>query len=50
MGIDILNCKCNCNENQGASFIFDEISDDYLPIKRRKNSLTKNVDNLFCNS
>jgi hypothetical protein len=50
MGIDILNCKCNCNENQGASFIFDEISDDYLPKKRRKNSLNKNVDNFLCNS
>ena len=49
MGIDALNCKCNCNENQGASFIFEEISDDYLPIKRRRNSLIKNVNSIFCN-
>lgn len=50
MGIDVLDCKCNCNENQGASFIFEEISDDYLPIKRRRNSLIKNVNSIFCNS
>ena len=50
MGLDILNCKCNCNENQGASFIFEEISDDYLPLKRKRSSLIKNVNSLFCNS
>ena len=50
MGIDVLNCKCNCNENQGASFIFEEISDDYLPIKRKRHSLIKNVNSLLCNS
>ena len=50
MGIDVLNCKCNCNENQGASFIFEEISDDYLPIKRKRNSIIKNVNSFFCNS
>ena len=50
MGIDILDCKCNCNENQGASFIFEEISDDYLPLKRKRNSIIKNVNSFLCNS
>ena len=47
MGIDIENCKCNCNDNQGASFIFEEISDDYLPVKRKCSSLLRSF---FCNS
>ena len=50
MGIDVLNCKCNCNENQGSSFIFEEISDDYLPVRRKRSSLLKNVNSFLCNS
>lgn len=50
MGNGIFNCKCNCNENQGASFIIEEISDDYFPIKRKRNSLIKNFNSLLCNT
>ena len=50
MGIDVLNCKCNCNENQGSSFIFEEISDDYLPVRRKRSSLIKNFNSFLCNS
>ena len=50
MGNGLFNCKCNCNENQGASFIIEEISDDYYPIKRKRNSIIKNVNSLFCSA
>ena len=50
MGNGLFNCKCNCNENQGASFIIEEISDDYYAIKRKRNSIIKNVNSLFCST
>ena len=49
MGVDSLNCKCNCSDNQGDSFIFDGVSDDYFPIKRKKNTYIKRVNNILCN-
>ena len=50
MGIDSLNCQCNCSENQGDSFIFEGVSDYYFPIKRKKNTYMKKVNNILCSS
>ena len=50
MGIESLNCKCNCSENQGDSFIFEGVSDNYFPIRRKKNTYMKKVNNILCNT
>lgn len=50
MGIDSLNCQCNCSENQGDSFIFEGVSDYYFPIKRKKNTYMKKVNNILCST
>ena len=50
MGLDSLNCQCNCSENQGDSFIFEGVSDYYFPIKRKRNTYMKKVNNILCNS
>ena len=50
MGLDALNCQCNCSENQADSFIFEGVTDYYLPIKRKRNTYIKNANNIFCNS
>ena len=49
MGIDSLNCQCNCSE-QGDSFIFEGVSDYYFPIKRKKNTYMKKVNNILCST
>ena len=50
MGVESLNCKCNCSENQGDSFIFEGVSDNYFPIRRKKNTYMKKVNNILCNT
>ena len=50
MGMESLNCKCNCSENQGDSFIFEGVSDNYFPIRRKKNTYMKKVNNILCNT
>ena len=50
MGMESLNCKCNCSENQGDSFIFEGVSDNYFPIKKKKNTYMKKVNNILCNT
>ena len=50
MGVDSLNCQCNCSENQGDSFIFEGVSDYYFPIKRKRNTYMKKVNNILCNT
>ena len=50
MGLEALNCQCICSENQGESFIFDGVSDNYFPIKRKRNSKIKSVNSFFCNA
>ena len=49
MGLEALNCQCNCSENQD-SFIFEGVTDQYFPIKRKKNTYVKKVNSLFCNA
>ena len=48
--MESLNCKCNCSENQGDSFIFEGVSDNYFPIRRKKNTYMKKVNNILCNT
>ena len=49
MGLEALNCQCNCAENQD-SFIFEGVTDQYFPIKRKKNTYVKKVNSIFCNA
>ena len=48
MGLEALNCQCNCAENQD-SFIFEGVTDQYFPIKRKRNTYVKRVNSLLCN-